>query len=133
MSEQRGSDPGIGLVARLARAAEAAAEWRRQRPRRRPEGADDETSPPSGWIEDGDFVSDHRDRPETLEDQDRRRRVYSRQVCIRLSVGQFSDLEHAAELYGVAKGTMARVLVRRGARAVVEHHQRYDLEQGGLD
>jgi hypothetical protein len=33
----------------------------------------------------------------------------------------------------VATSTMARILVRRGARAVLEHHRRYDLEQGGLD
>ena len=73
------------------------------------------------------------ERLETLEDQDRRRRTYTRQVGIRLSHGQFQELSHAADLYGVAPGTMARMLVRRGARAVLEARHLYDLKQGGVD
>jgi hypothetical protein len=113
--------------------AEAAREEREAARHRRPEGVGDPAAPASGWIEDEDFYGDHRDRPEVSEDRDRRRRVFTRQVCVRLSFGQFSELEQAAEIYGVAHSTMARILVRRGARAVIEHHRRYDLEQGGLD
>ncbi len=52
---------------------------------------------------------------------------------MRLTFGQFSELEQAADLYGVPHGTMAPILLRRGARAMIERHRRYDLEQGGID
>jgi hypothetical protein len=120
------------LHERIARAV-AEREEREARRHRRPEGVADPTAPASGWIEDEDLYGDHRDRPEISEDRDRRRRVFTRQVCVRLSFGQFGELDEAAEIYGVARSTMARILVRRGARAVVEHHRRYDLEQGGSD
>ena len=93
------------------------------------EGETGEIDPASGWIAGLDFVTDTRDRPETREDQDRRVAIFTRQVCVRLSAEQFSELEQAAHLYGVAPGTMARILVRRGARAVVDHHRRDDLLQ----
>lgn len=127
------SDPVGDLRAILAEAAERRRQDEGNRPRRHSDGADGELVPASGWLEDGDFVTDHRDPVETREDQDRRRRTYSRQVCVRLSPGQWSELEHAADLYGVPPSTMSRILIRRGARAVLEHHRRYDLEQGGLD
>lgn len=127
------SEEPLDLRAMFAMAAERARREAEARPRRRPEGAGEEFAPASGWLEDEDFVSDHRDPEETREDQDRRRRVYSRQVCVRLGQGQFGELERAADLYGVATSTMARLLVRRGARAVLDHHRRYDLEQGGMD
>jgi hypothetical protein len=103
------------------------------RPRRRAEPKPAQFDPASGWVADEDFVGDERDRPETREDQDRRRLIYSRQVCVRLSPGQFGELGSAANLYGVAPSTMARILLRRGARAILEHHRRYDLEQDGAD
>ena len=80
-----------------------------------------------------DLYADDHDRPETKEDQDRRTRTYTRQVCVRLSSEQFGELETAADLYGVAPGTMARILVRRGSRSVLDHRRRYDLEQGDPD
>ena len=57
-------------------------------------------------------------------------RVFSRQICIRLSAAQYGELSRAAEIYGVAPGTMGRILVRRGARAVMDSYRRYDLPQG---
>lgn len=115
--------------AEAAAAAEAAQEARPRRHRDRPR---QETEPASGWIEAADLYGD-RDGVETREDQDRRVRTYTRQVCVRLSGLQHADLSAAAELYGVAPGTMARILVRRGARAVLDHHRRYDLEQDSAD
>ncbi len=104
------------------------------RPRKHPEEPRSEMEPASGWLEARDFIAaSPGERLETLEDQDRRRRTYTRQVGIRLSHGQFQELSHAADLYGVAPGTMARMLVRRGARAVLEARHLYDLEQGGVD
>lgn len=102
-------------------------------PRRHDDQPDSKLEPASGWIEDVDLFADDRDRPETKEDQDRRPRTFSRQVCVRLSSAQCSELEEAADLYGVAPGTMGRILVRRGSRAVLDHRRRYDLEQGGPD
>jgi hypothetical protein len=124
--------PQPSLYEQMAR-LETKRKERKLQGRRRPEGAGDPMAPRSGWIEDEDLYGDQRDLPEAIEDRDRRRRVFSRQVCVRLSFGQFGELEHAAELYGVATSTMARILVRRGARAVLEHYRRYDLEQGGRD
>jgi hypothetical protein len=43
---------------------------------------------------------------------------------------QYGELSRAAEIYGVAPGTMGRILVRRGARAVMDTYRRYDLPQG---
>ena len=44
----------------------------------------------------------------------------NRQVGIRLTEKDFGLLATASGMYGVAPSTMARMLVRRGARAVVE-------------
>jgi hypothetical protein len=89
----------------------------------------DEIEPAAGWLGDADFFSDERDRSDLPEDRDRRVVTFTRQVCVRLSAAQHSELEQAAELYGVAPGTMARILVRRGSRAVLDYHRRYDLQQ----
>ncbi len=113
------------LAAEKKAAAEAAQD---ARPRRHRDASKEQTDPASGWLESSDLYED-RDRLETREDQDRRQPTYTRQVCVRLSAGQHGELSAAADLYGVAPGTMARILVRRGARAVLEHHRRYDLEQ----
>lgn len=112
--------------AAVAEAAQAA------RPRRHRDGPRDETSPASGWVENVDLYGDN-DGSKTREDQDRRVPIYTRQVGVRLSGAQHAELSAAADLYGVAPGTMARILVRRGARAVLDHHRRYDLEQDMVD
>jgi hypothetical protein len=44
----------------------------------------------------------------------------SRQVGIRLKSFDYELLARAAELYGVAPSTLARMLVRRGARAILD-------------
>ena len=88
--------------------------------------------PASGWLEPDDFEAPLADG-EIDEGRDRRRRTYTRQVGIRLSHSQYGELNHAADLYGVAPGTMARMLVRRGSRAVLDARRRYDLEQDGRD
>lgn len=129
-----------GLRAMLAAAAEGEGtkvaqegrEGQEGRPRRHGDVPKAEMDPASGWIEDLDLYGDH-DGPETREDQDRRVRMLTRQVGVRLSGSQYAELEGAASLYGVAPGTMARILVRRGARAVLDHHRRYDLEQDMRD
>lgn len=88
--------------------------------------------PAAGWLESGDFEAPLADG-EIDEGRDRRQRTYIRQVGIRLSHSQYAELSHAAGLYGVAPGTMARMLVRRGSRAVLDARRRYDLEQDGRD
>lgn len=97
-----------------------------------PEEPLDETNPKSGWLESADF-EDSSSADDGIEDRNRRRRTYTRQVCVRLSAAQHAELSNAADLYGVAPGTMARMLVRRGARAVLDARRRHDLEQGGVD
>jgi hypothetical protein len=84
----------------------------------------------SVWVGDADFFTDDRDADETLEDQDRQTRTFTRQVSVKLTAGQHAELRRAADLYGVAPGTMARILVRRGSRAVLDYQRRYDREQG---
>ena len=71
------------------------------------------------------------DRFDGIEDQDRRVRIYSRQVCIRLSYEQYGELERGgARSTAWRRGTMGRILVNRGARAVMRAHRRYDLGLG---
>ena len=53
------------------------------------------------------------DRPEPAEHR------YSRQVGLRLSLEDYDDLSRAADEYGVAPTTLARMLVRRGVRAIL--------------
>ncbi len=121
-------DGPADLRAMLAAAAEAKRAEQEARPRRHRDIPKEEMDPASGWIEDVDLFT-YLDGPETREDQDRKVKQLTRQVGIRLSGPQYAELEGAASLYGVAQGTMARILVRRGARAVLDHHRRYDLEQ----
>lgn len=121
--------PPTEAIAKAVAEAESR-EW--QRPRKHPEEPLDETNPKSGWLESADF-RDASAADDGIEDRDRRRRTYTRQVCVRLSAAQHAELSNAADLYGVAPGTMARMLVRRGARAVLDARWRYDLEQGGID
>lgn len=116
----------------MARAVVENEERERQVPRKHPEEPLDETNPRSGWLESADF-QDSSPADGGIEDRDRRRPTYTRQVCVRLSAAQHAELSNAADLYGVAPGTMARMLVRRGARAVLDARRRYDLEQGGID
>ena len=122
----------LSLPEAIAQAAAEKESRERQRPRKHPEEPLDETNPKSGWLESADF-QDASAADDSIEDQDRRRRTYTRQVCVRLSAAQHAELSSAADLYGVAPGTMARMLVRRGARAVLDARWRYDLEQGGID
>jgi hypothetical protein len=89
-----------------------------------------ETDPASGWLEADDFETPLGEG-ELDEGRDRRQRTYTRQIGIRLSPSQHAELSNAADLYGVAPGTMARMLVRRGARAVLDARRRFDLELGG--
>ena len=119
----------------LARALNAMDEAEARRPRRQPvvEGRKPtDMDPRSGWLVAGDFETPVAgDEPD--EGRDRRRRIFTRQVGIRLSPDQYGELSRAADLYGVAPGTMARMLVKRGSRAVLDARRRYDLEQGGMD
>lgn len=104
-----------------------------ERPRKHREDAVSEMDPASGWLESSDFARPDFPAGAAIEDQDRRQRTYTRQVCIRLSASHYQELAHAADLYGVAPGTMGRMLVKRGARAVLDARRRYDLEQDGID
>jgi hypothetical protein len=52
-----------------------------------------------------------------------RRRTPVRQVGIKLRPADYEALASAAFLYGVRPSTMARLLVTRGARAVLESKQ----------
>ncbi len=97
-----------------------------ERSRKHRDRFDSDMDPASGWLDAEDFEPTGYDDRELREDQDRRLPTFTRQVCARLSYGQFQDLEHAASIYGVAPSTMARMLIRRGARSVVEAHRRYD-------
>lgn len=139
MDEEPGEDaaPDLGEMlgaAEARRAERAAAEQAAQdaRPRRHREEPRRDTEPASGWVEDADLYGEG-DGTEIREDQDRRLPTYTRQVGVKLSASQHGELSAAADLYGVAPGTMARILVRRGARAVLDHHRRYDLEQDHRD
>ena len=127
MSEEPTPKPSLAERIAAANAREEAAEAARPRKHPRHEGWDGD--PASGWLEYDAFEIEE-GVEEVREDQDRRLPTYTRQVCIRLSHAHYDDLEHAADIYGVAPGTMGRMLVRRGARAVLYAHRSYDLEQG---
>jgi len=61
-----------------------------------------------------------------------RRRAPVRQVGIKLRPADYEALASAAFLYGVRPSTMARLLVNRGARAVLESKQEgLDRRRGG--
>ena len=48
-----------------------------------------------------------------------RERRFSRQIGLRLSFEDYEDLSRAAEEYGIAPTTLARMLVRRGVTAIL--------------
>ena len=103
------------------------------RPRKHPEDRSWDSDPASGWLEGDDFETPSPGPGEPNEDRDRRRRIFTRQVCIRLAPEGYGELSRAADLYGVAPTTMARMLVSRGARAVLDSRRKYDLDQSGRD
>jgi len=78
--------------------------------------------PRSGWLREIDFVADG--KPPAEEPMER-------QVNVRLDASKYRDLCAAADLYGVAPTTMARMLVRRGTRAVLDERRRDDFLHGG--
>ena len=89
-----------------------------------PERVRDRMDPRSGWLCEFDFVKDGiPPRKEPME----------RQVNVRLDRDKYRDLCEAADLYGVAPTTMARMLVRRGTRAVLDERRRDDWLHGGPD
>ena len=49
-----------------------------------------------------------------------------RQVSMRLDAAAYRDLEEAAKLLGGTPGQVARMLVRAGARRVLEGYDRYE-------
>ena len=51
-------------------------------------------------------------------------------VTVRLRHGQYEQLSVAAELYGVRPTTMARMLINRGANAIVNAYRRDELGFG---
>ena len=131
MSGEERLPPFVAIAKTIAERKDAEAE--RLRKHRTVLGeAPSDMDPASGWLVADDFETPvPGDEPD--EDRDRRRRTFTRHVGIRLSPDQYGELSRAAELYGVAPGTMARMLVKRGSRAVLDARRRYDLEQGGAD
>lgn len=57
---------------------------------------------------------------EELRSEARRERRKRVQIGLKLSLDQAEDLEAAAELFGVTRTTLARLLVVRGAREILE-------------
>ena len=84
----------------------------------------DRMEPRSGWLREIDFVAGG--PPDREEPRDR-------QVNVRLDPRRYRDLCKAADLYGVAPTTMARMLVRRGVLAVLDERRRDDYFHGGPD
>jgi hypothetical protein len=80
--------------------------------------------PRTGWLREGDFLGDGAPLPEE---------PMERQVNVRLNAHHYRDLSKAADLYGVAPTTMARMLVRRGTKAVLDERRRDDFLHGGPD
>ena len=80
--------------------------------------------PRSGWLREIDFVGDGQPVPEE---------PMERQVNVRLDSSRYRDLCRAADLYGVAPTTMARMLLRRGVLAVLDERRRDDHLHGGPD
>jgi hypothetical protein len=71
--------------------------------------------PSGGWLSD-EVLAQEYELPPARKDY--------KQVGVRLSWEQYGALERAAKIYGVAPTTMARMLIKRGAEAVVESHWR---------
>jgi hypothetical protein len=57
----------------------------------------------------------------------------ARQVGVRLSAAQYQRLARAAELHGVAPTTLARVLINRGAIAVLNAYWHGEVGIGDRD
>jgi hypothetical protein len=60
---------------------------------------------------------------EELRSEERRGRRRRVQIGLKLTPDQASDLEGAAELYGVTRTTLARLLVVRGIREILDRAQ----------
>jgi hypothetical protein len=75
--------------------------------------------PAGGWLP-GTTLAE-----EAQTERQQQRKVY--RVGIRLSWSQHSKLENAAKLYGVAPTTLARMLINRGAEAIVNSYRREEL------
>jgi hypothetical protein len=84
----------------------------------------DRMEPRTGWLREIDFVGDGQPVPEE---------PMERQVNVRLDSSRYQDLCRAADLYGVAPTTMARMLLRRGVLAVLDERRRDDYLHGGPD
>jgi hypothetical protein len=72
--------------------------------------------PRGGWLP-GEELAEGRDPA-------RRPKLAYRQVGVKLSWSQYRELRHAAELYGVTPTTLARMLINRGARSILESDRR---------
>jgi hypothetical protein len=72
--------------------------------------------PPGEWLPGGS-LADGREPA-------RRPKLAYRQVGVKLSWSQYRELQHAAELYGVTPTTLARMMVNRGTRAILESNRR---------
>lgn len=75
--------------------------------------------PPGGWAP-GDELAESDDFPASPQP------TY-RQVGVRLKWPQYQELEHAAQLYGLKPTTLARALINRGTRAILETYRREEL------
>ena len=75
--------------------------------------------PPGGWMP-GDELAESDGFPRLLQPN-------YRQVGVRLKWPQYGDLEHAARLYGLTPTTLARALINRGARAILDAYRREEL------
>ncbi|MDP9227654.1 MAG: hypothetical protein M3M99_01215 [Actinomycetota bacterium] len=62
--------------------------------------------------------------------EESRRRAVSRQVGVRLQQKQWDRLRLVAEWSGVTPTTMARILIGRGAKAVIDEELRYRRQFG---
>ena len=81
-----------------------------------PEGTTPTDEPRGGWLPD-EALGAVATGTEGLE----RRREW--QVNIRLGHERYATLKRAADIYGTRPTTMARILVNRGAEAVVNAHR----------
>jgi hypothetical protein len=75
--------------------------------------------PPGGWMP-GDELAESDRFPHPLQPN-------YRQVGVRLKWPQYGELEHAARLYGLKPTTLARALINRGARAILDAYRREEL------
>ena len=69
----------------------------------------------------GESLGDSGDREEIEKEAESRKQS---RVTVRLTPRQFERLVAAADLNGVAPTTMARMLINRGARSILDEEQR---------